>query len=258
VNTLSGISFGAQIETAARAHGLDPRFLAAVAAQETGGPGSNSGANIVGDGGHGRGLFQIDDRWHAFARSADAMNPGKNADYAAGMLAGLLSRYGGDAKAALSAYNTGVPAATGTTTQWADGTTLGYADSVLRHYAALGGDPSALGQQLVDGRADAAPAANALAGIAASAPASGAPGALGGAGVFGGIAGVTGPATARPPFASRSQVSLPQPMPYPTQFRSYASVSGLDSNQPQALDAEMTGLIDGAAGLASTPDASTG
>lgn len=237
MTTLSGISFGAQIEAAARAHGLDPRFLAAVAAQETGGPGSNSGANVVGDGGHGRGLFQIDDRWHAFARSGAAMDPAKNADYAAGMLSGLLTRYGGDAKAALSAYNAGSPMATGTATTWGDGTTLGYADSVLRHYAALGGDPRAIGQQLVDGRADVAPAANALAGLAGSA----APGVI-----------------SAPPSKPAFQVTLPQPTPYPTQYRSYTSISGLDSNQPQALDAEMTGLIDGANGLAVMPDAPSG
>jgi hypothetical protein len=247
VNALTGISFGAQIESAARRHGLDPRFLAAVAAQETGGPGSNSGANIVGDGGHGRGLFQIDDRWHAFARSAGAMDPGKNADYAAGMLSGLLARFGGDAKAALSAYNAGSPTAAGTATTWGDGTTLGYADSVLRHYAALGGDPGALGQQLVDGRTDAAPAANALADLAGAAvPA--------GAAVRGAAAATAAPSPYVPltaPASAGFQISLPQPAPYPTQYRSYTSISGLDSNQPQALDAEMTGLIDGASGLAS-------
>jgi hypothetical protein len=36
-------------------NGVSPRLLAAVAAQETGGPGSNSGRNIIGDGGHGHG-----------------------------------------------------------------------------------------------------------------------------------------------------------------------------------------------------------
>ena len=61
-------------------------MLAAVAAQETGGPGADSGRNVVGDGGHGRGLFQIDDRWHAFARDPAAMDPGRNADYAAALL----------------------------------------------------------------------------------------------------------------------------------------------------------------------------
>ncbi len=70
------VAFGAQIAAAASRHQLDPRLLAAVAAQETGGPGSDSGRNIVGDGGHGRGLFQIDDRWHAFARDPAAHGPG--------------------------------------------------------------------------------------------------------------------------------------------------------------------------------------
>ena len=66
------------------------------------------------------------------------MNPAANADYAAGLLAGLLRRYGGDVRKALSAYNAGDPGARGTVTQWADGARLGYADSVLRHYAMLG------------------------------------------------------------------------------------------------------------------------
>ncbi len=134
------VSFSPQIETAARRHGLDPRLLAAVAAQETGGPGSNSGRNIIGDGGHGHGLFQIDDRYHAFARSAGAMNPSANADYAAGMIADNLKRYGGNVREALSAYNAGDPNATGTTTQWGDGKVLGYADSVMRHYTQICGE----------------------------------------------------------------------------------------------------------------------
>lgn len=136
--TIQGVAFAPQITAAARRHGLDPRLLAAVAAQETGGPGSNSGRNIIGDGGHGRGVFQIDDRWHAFARSSGAMDPARNAEYAAGLLSGLVNRYGSVRKA-LSAYNAGSPGATGTLTTWGDGRTLGYADSVMRHYARLGG-----------------------------------------------------------------------------------------------------------------------
>ncbi len=133
-----GVAYASQIAGAAARHGLNPRLLAAVAAQETGGPASNAGRNIVGDGGHGRGLFQIDDRYHGFARSAAAMDPGANADYAAGLLAGLLRRYG-DTRAALCAYNAGDPHARGTVTAWGGGARLGYADSVLRHYAGLGG-----------------------------------------------------------------------------------------------------------------------
>jgi soluble lytic murein transglycosylase-like protein len=137
--TAQGVAFAPEIATAARRHGLDPDLLAAVAAQETGGPGTNSGRNVVGDGGHGRGLFQIDDRWHSFAATAAAMNPAKNADYAAGMLSGLLKRFGGNVHKALSAYNSGSPDAAGTTTRWGDGQSLSYADSVLRHYSQIKG-----------------------------------------------------------------------------------------------------------------------
>jgi hypothetical protein len=138
VTSIAPVAFAPQIAAAAQRNGLDPVLLAAVAAQETGGPGSNSGANVVGDGGHGHGVFQIDDRYHAFASTPAAMDPAQNANYAAGMLSGLLQKYGGNVHAALSAYNAGSPAATGTTTNWG-GTTLGYADSVMAHYAQLTG-----------------------------------------------------------------------------------------------------------------------
>jgi len=143
MNTNLSVAFAPQITAAASRHHLDPRLLAAVAAQETGGPGSDSGRNIVGDGGHGHGVFQIDDRWHAFAGTAAAMDPGQNADYAAGILSSNLQRYGGDVHKALSAYNAGSPDATGTTTDWGGGTVLGYADSVLRHLSRLGGSTTA-------------------------------------------------------------------------------------------------------------------
>jgi hypothetical protein len=135
-----GVAFAPAIANAARRHGLDADLLAAVAAQETGGPESNSGRNIVGDGGHGHGVFQIDDRWHSFATTPAAMDPTQNADYAAGMLSGLLKRYGGNVRAALSAYNSGSPNAAGTKTRWSDGADLSYADSVLRHYQRLTGE----------------------------------------------------------------------------------------------------------------------
>src|SRR5579875_1111867 len=102
-----GVAYAPEIASAARRHGLDPNLLAAVAAQETGGPDSNAGRNVVGDGGHGHGLFQIDDRWHAFAATPAAMEPAQNADYAASMLSGLLKEYGGNVREALSAYNSG-------------------------------------------------------------------------------------------------------------------------------------------------------
>jgi hypothetical protein len=140
---VSSVRYGAQIVAAATAHNIDPQLLAAVAAQETGGPGSSSGNNIVGDGGHGHGVFQIDDRTWGFAKTSAAMDPAQNANFAAGILADNLQRYGGNVKMALSAYNAGSPTATGTTTTWANGKTLGYADSVLQHYTELGGTATA-------------------------------------------------------------------------------------------------------------------
>jgi hypothetical protein len=57
----------------------------------------------------------------------------------------------------------------------------------------------------------------------------------------------TGSAPSAPAMPlSNFQITLPAPTPYPTQYRSYTSVSGLDSNQPQQIDAQMAGLIDGA------------
>jgi len=188
MNDLSGIRYGPQIAAAAAAHGLDPKLLAAVAAQETGGPSSNSGNDIVGDGGHGHGIFQIDDRSWAFARSPAAMDPAKNANMAASILADNLERYGGNVHAALSAYNTGSPTATGTTTAWGDGRTLGYADSVLRHYADLGGtDPYG---QLVAEKRETSGSVNALASLSATAS-----GTLGSAASILGASGSTLPST---------------------------------------------------------------
>ncbi|HLI95488.1 MAG TPA: transglycosylase SLT domain-containing protein [Candidatus Baltobacteraceae bacterium] len=164
-----GVAFAPQIAAAAEKYGLDPRLLAAVAAQETGGPGSNAGRNVVGDGGHGHGIFQIDDRFHDFAKTGAAMNPQTNADYAAGMIAGLLKQYGGDVHKALSAYNAGSPDARGTQTTWQDGQCLGYADSVLRHYAQLAGEsPQSLQQTLSAESRDEQTNVNALSTFAAS------------------------------------------------------------------------------------------
>ena len=166
-----GVTFAPQIAAAASKYRLDPKLLAAVAAQETGGPSSNGGRNVVGDGGHGHGLFQIDDRFHTFARTPAAMDPAANADYAGHMISGLLQRYGGNVRKALSAYNAGDPAAQGTVTAWGDGSRLGYADSVLRHYAQLGGSFGSLlaeaGSESASEQADV----NQLASLAALQPA---------------------------------------------------------------------------------------
>jgi hypothetical protein len=134
------VRFAGEIARAARRYGVDPSLLAAIAAQETGGPKSDDGRNVIGDHGHGHGVFQIDDRWHAFARSKDAMDPEKNALYAAQLIRDYLKQNNGDVHAALSQYNSGDPDGTGTTTTWPGGQVLSYADSVLRHQAQLKAD----------------------------------------------------------------------------------------------------------------------
>jgi hypothetical protein len=48
VTSIGTVAFAPQIAAAAQHYALDPTLLAAVAAQETGGPGANSGANVVG------------------------------------------------------------------------------------------------------------------------------------------------------------------------------------------------------------------
>jgi hypothetical protein len=218
MDALGGIRFGSAITTAARAHGLDPKLLAAVAAQETGGPGSNSGRNVVGDGGHGHGLFQIDDRTWAFGASAQAMDPAANANAAAGILADDLARSGGDVRAALSTYNSGSPAGAGTKTTWGDGATLGYADSVLRHYAALGGDPA---QILADNRTTAT-SVNALAGFTATQPlANAATGTL--ANPAAGTLAWTQPASAASGTSSDAAAYYPPPAVTPTSQSPFAA-----------------------------------
>jgi Transglycosylase SLT domain len=250
---ISQIRFWPLISEAARRHGLDPRLLAAVAAQETGGPSSDSGANIVGDGGHGRGIFQIDDRWHAFARTPAALDPAANAEYAAGMLAGLLRQFGGNVHAALSAYNAGSPAATGTVTEWPDGSRLGYADSVLRHLGrletrdatladAMHPEPAQAGlEQLAASSPAAMPAASmpAISMPAVSNPAASMP------------ASIVPSSTMLPPLQVPSTVPPLQP------FRSYSSEVQASGATGADTDRRMAGLIDPSAPDGSSDPASS-
>ena len=230
MNALSGVRFGTQIEMAARAHGLDPRFLAAVAAQETGGPGASSGSGTLSaTAATVTVCFRSTTVGTRFASTPAALDPAKNADYAADMLSGLLKKYGGNVRDALSAYNAGSPNALGTATTWQDGTKLGYADSVLRHYAGLGGDVAALGGELAAEQPATSAGTSALAGLASAAPLNGV---------------LQGSGSVMPMMGF--QITLPAPSPYPSQFRPYSSVAGLDTNGPQQIDSQMTGLIDGA------------
>lgn len=62
---------------------------------------------FTGRDGHGKGIMQIDDRWHTFAKF---VNPGNNAaiiNYGAKYLSELKERFGGNMKEALAAYNAG-------------------------------------------------------------------------------------------------------------------------------------------------------
>jgi peptidoglycan hydrolase-like protein with peptidoglycan-binding domain len=100
---------------AERGASLPPGLLLAIASQET------DMNDVVGDGGHGRGLFQIDDRSHGvFLRKQKAAGPGGRppvpaaAEYAAGLVRfnfdfGVRNRVPEPLrlKFALSAYNAG-------------------------------------------------------------------------------------------------------------------------------------------------------
>ena len=113
------------ITTAAQKHGLDPKLLKAVGYKETRlGTGAGYDRNTQrGDGGHGYGMFQLDDR--TAGREAMlpkvAADPAYAADVAASMLSNLLKQYGGDKRKALAAYNAGSPTQQG----------MAYADEVL-------------------------------------------------------------------------------------------------------------------------------
>jgi len=240
------IRFGSEIAAAAAAHHLDPRLLAAVAAQETGGPGSNSGNNIIGDGGHGHGLFQIDDRYWAFARTAAALDPAKNADVAAGILGDNLRRSGGDVRAALSLYNAGSPTATGTITRWADGQVLGYADSVLRHYEALGGSAD---QAVADARG-AIKTVDALYGAAAAQPRSLAT--LG----FAPVTPQAGKSTSAQSVAG--MLAPPPAVTAPPPFATWTQISATSSNETESADKAVADLVDSGDVFGSEDDSSAG
>lgn len=88
------------IVVAERGYSL-PRFLLfAVGSRET------NLTNEVGDGGHGHGVWQLDDRSHTIPGRFD-VNVGWQCNTAAGMLAGLIGTFRGNLRAAVAAYNSG-------------------------------------------------------------------------------------------------------------------------------------------------------
>ncbi len=89
-----------QLEAAAAKYGIPANVLKAVAWQE-----STWRANASSfDGGHGKGVMQIDDRWHQFAKTSEVWDSASNIDYGTKYLADLYGKYGNWDKA-LDHYN---------------------------------------------------------------------------------------------------------------------------------------------------------
>lgn len=80
-------------------YGFPPCLLHAVGSRET------NLRNVVGDGGHGHGVFQLDDRWHQIPPGFDQDVPAQT-ETAARMLADLHQRVG-DWTLACNVYNSG-------------------------------------------------------------------------------------------------------------------------------------------------------
>jgi hypothetical protein len=84
-----------------RSHALPRMLLFAVGSRET------NLTNEIGDGGHGHGVWQYDDRWHPIPAGFDH-NVQQQAGTAGQELSELLSTYG-DVRRAANAYNSGSP-----------------------------------------------------------------------------------------------------------------------------------------------------
>jgi soluble lytic murein transglycosylase-like protein len=111
------LKYKTEILRASASTGIPPEVLAAIMSRESGGglylkPKGPSG---TGDSGHGRGLMQIDDRSHSFARGSQWKDPQANINYGAKLLADYKTAaiqkgvFAGDAlKVALAGYNCGI------------------------------------------------------------------------------------------------------------------------------------------------------
>jgi LysM repeat protein len=68
-----------------------------------------NGHNVIGDGGHGHGLMQIDDRsfgdW--LARNANGLDPASNIMFGAGLLRQNIDFFNGNLRAGIAAFNAG-------------------------------------------------------------------------------------------------------------------------------------------------------
>ncbi len=91
------------VYAAAAKYALDPALVLAVIDKES------SGRNVVGTDGHGRGLMQIDDRWHgAWCQQHQmGMDPQSNIDYGCMLLRQNIDHFDGDIRCGVAAYNAG-------------------------------------------------------------------------------------------------------------------------------------------------------
>lgn len=91
------------VNASAHEHGLESTLVFGVMQIESG------GRNIIGDGGHGRGLMQIDDRSHAqwLAAHSSGLDPESNIDYGCAILRADIDYFKGDVRAGVAAYNCG-------------------------------------------------------------------------------------------------------------------------------------------------------
>ncbi|HVY61431.1 MAG TPA: transglycosylase SLT domain-containing protein [Planctomycetota bacterium] len=98
------LAYKDDIVAASKKYGVPAPLVAGVLERESGG---DPDALSL-DGGHGKGLMQIDDRSHAFARGPDAFDPAKNIAEGAKILAGNAKAFPGNEDAQIAAYNAGV------------------------------------------------------------------------------------------------------------------------------------------------------
>ncbi len=110
--------FAGNLFSAASVYGIDPCLLAAICERESNYGQALDGA-MTGDGGHGRGLMQIDDRAHrAWVESHDWRDPATNIEKGASILNEALSYFAKHPEvldllrepAGVAAYNAGAAA----------------------------------------------------------------------------------------------------------------------------------------------------
>lgn len=102
--------YALEIWCAAELYRVDPVVLAAILERESLGGDALTppGPRGTGDGGHGRGLMQIDDRWHgSFVDTGLWREPAFALLYAARLLRQALDALGDDYSPAIGAYNAG-------------------------------------------------------------------------------------------------------------------------------------------------------